>query len=170
MKKLSKRFLNSIDACKEGVERWEEKGSNPDLIATLKQLMQEDKRDCANWLIVRCMNRKQRIEYAVFAARQVLPAFEKEYPEDKRPRLAIEAAIRVMKNNTEKNRYAAEYARSAWYAAGSAEYAAWYAAGSAGSAGSAEHAEYAAWYAGSAMMKKILRHGIKILKGENNDD
>ena len=197
MKKLSKRFLNSIDACKEGVERWEEKGSNPDLIATLKQLMQEDKRDWANWLMARCMVKKQRIAYAAFAAQQVLHIFEKEYPEDKRPRQAIESAIKVMKNNTAKNRSAAgfaaesaaesarsaaEYAESAESAAGYAaeyagyaEYAARYAAWSAEyAARSAEYAarsaEYAAGSARYAMMKKILRHGIKILEGENNDD
>ena len=48
--------------------------------------------DWANWVIVRVMNYDQYVSYAVFAAEQVINIYEKKYPNDKRPRLAIEAA------------------------------------------------------------------------------
>lgn len=50
------------------------------------------------------MTLQQRRELAVFAAEQVLDFFEQENPDDKRPRLAIEAAKKVIENDTEENR------------------------------------------------------------------
>ena len=51
--------------------------------------------------------------YAIFAAEQVIGFFEKKYPEDKRPRKAIEAAKDYLKDPSDKNKaaaYAAAYA------------------------------------------------------------
>ena len=48
--------------------------------------------DWANWVIVRVMTYDQYVNYAVYAAEQVIDIYEKKYPDDKRPRLAIEAA------------------------------------------------------------------------------
>jgi hypothetical protein len=62
--------------------------------------------------------KKDSVLFAIYVARLVLDIFEKEYPEDKRPRLAIEAAERWVKSPTKKNRAAA----------GAAEAAAWVAA------------------------------------------
>jgi hypothetical protein len=72
--------------------------------------------------------KKDSISLAVYAAELVLDKYEKKYPEDKRPREAIEAAKKGLKSNTAKNRSAAESARSA------ARSAAWSAARSARSA------------------------------------
>ena len=69
--------------------------------------------------------KKDSISLAVFAADLVLENYELQYPDDKRPRNAIEAAKRVLKNNTTKNKSAAKSA------AESAESAAWSAAESA---------------------------------------
>lgn len=52
----------------------------------------------ANWLIVRLMDKTQKIKYAIYAAEQVLGIFEKEYPNDDRPRKAIEAVKKYLKN------------------------------------------------------------------------
>ena len=80
---------------------------------------------------------------AIFAAEQVLDIFERRYPDDKRPRQAIEAAKKVLENDTEETRRAAAYAASAAYAgaAPSAAYAA-YAADAA-----ADDAEELRWQA-----------------------
>jgi hypothetical protein len=48
---------------------------------------------------------------------RVLPIFEKKYPDDKRPRLAIEAALVFAADPSEKNKAAAYAADAAAYAA-----------------------------------------------------
>ena len=83
--------------------------------------------------------KEDSVSLAIFASELCIKNFEKEYPKDKRPREAIEAAKTWLKDPTEKNRSAAESAAgSAWSAAGSAgsaaESAAWSAAESAESA------------------------------------
>jgi hypothetical protein len=92
---------------------------------------------------------KDSVMFSIYAARLVLNNFEKEFPDDKRPREAIEAAERYASRPTTKNRNAAESAaEAAWSAAWSAQSAgsaAWSAAGSA--AWSAESAAEAAWSA-----------------------
>ena len=85
------------------------------------------------------------VRFAVDCAKRCLPRFEKVFPEDERPREAIEAAEVWFKNPTEENRRAAESAAesAAWSAAGlaaesAARSAAWSAGAAAGSAGLAE--------------------------------
>ena len=86
---------------------------------------------------------------AVASAELVLPNFEKFYPDDKRPRQAIKAAEKWLKERSEAARSAAwsaaRSAESAASAAESAASAAWSAAESAASA--AESAASAAWSA-----------------------
>jgi hypothetical protein len=61
---------------------------------------------------------------AVYAAELVLGYFEKEYPDDKRPRMAIEAAKRWLGNPTKDTAGVAEVAAKAAIAAAEASYAA----------------------------------------------
>jgi len=127
------------------------------------------------------MNKNQSVQYAIFAAEQVIDIYEGKYPNDKRPRNAIEAAKVYLENPSKKTK---AYANSASYAA----YAAYadHAASSAGYAGYASYATaaaaYAAAYAGHAadaadtagyaysaykrrkMKAKILKYGIGLLK------
>lgn len=65
------------------------------------------------------------VKLAIFAAELVIDEFEKEYPNDDRPRKAIEAAKRVLKHDTEKNRNAASAAWSAAWNAANAASEAW---------------------------------------------
>jgi hypothetical protein len=65
------------------------------------------------------MTCKQNIEIAIFCAEQVIHIYEASYPDDNRPRAAIEAAKAVLANDTEENRKAA---RSAADAADAAHY------------------------------------------------
>ena len=118
--------------------------------------------------------KKDSVALSIYSAELVLKNFEKKYPDDNRPRKALEAAKKVLEKDTKKNRSAAEStAESAWSAAQSAaestaesaglarsaaqsaaqsaESAAESAAGSAWSAESAaESAAGSAWLAGSA--------------------
>lgn len=116
--------------------------------------------------------KKDSVALSIYAAELCIDTFEKEYPEDKGPREAIEAAKKWLKNPTKKNRSAAasaarsaaRSARSAWsarstwsaWSAASAARSAWSAARSAWSAASAAEsaAESAAW---SALIKKISK-------------
>jgi hypothetical protein len=126
--------------------------------------------------------KKDSVALSIYAAELCIDTFEKEYPEDKGPREAIEAAKKWLKNPTKKNRSAAwsaaesarsaaesawsaaqsawSAARSAWSAARSAAESAWSAAQSAWSA--ARSAAESAWSAAqsaaeSALIKKISK-------------
>jgi hypothetical protein len=102
----------------------------------LQKLMDGDKFPWANWLIVRLMNKKQKVQYAIFAAEQVIDIFEKKYPNDDRPRKAIETAKTYLSNPGKKNKDAAAAAAAA---AADAAYAA-----DAAAAAAAAYAAYAA--------------------------
>jgi hypothetical protein len=65
--------------------------------------------------------KRDSVELAVYAAESVIGRFEKQYPDDKRPRAAIEAAKAWLKNPCEKTSAAARAARAARAAA----WAAW---------------------------------------------
>jgi hypothetical protein len=90
--------------------------------------------------------KRMAVEFAIYCASSCLKNFEKEFPDDKRPREAILAAKRWLKNPSQKNK------NDAWSAAWSAESATWSAAWSAESAtwSAARSAWSAAWSAESA--------------------
>ena len=177
MRKLNLVKFKELIPCKEGYE-YVLKLKTTDLRSIFNSLNIYNL-DWSNWLIARLLSRKDKIRYAIFAAEQVIETFEKIFPEDKRPREAINAALKVLKNNTAKNRSAAKSAGSAaWLAAKSAGSAAGSAAWLAGSAAwlagsAAKSAGSAAWLvwsavesAGSAAMKlKIVEYGIELLGG-----
>ena len=97
--KITKEWLLQHKACcsKEDMNR-AEKELKGDITLICNTLLKESRFSDANWVIIQAMTKKQGIEYAIFAAKQVLDIFEKEYPEDKRPRLAIESVERYLKN------------------------------------------------------------------------
>jgi hypothetical protein len=93
--------------------------------------------------------KKDSVALAIFAAEKVIGLYKSKYPKDLRPREAIEAAKKWLRNPTEKNR---EVSASASYAAyASASSASYAASASASYASHASHASasYAA-YAASA--------------------
>src|SRR3990167_2648382 len=88
-----------------------------------KGLIQDDKECWSEMMLEKTYKwtKKDSVSLAIFSAELVLNNFEKKYPDDKRPRQAIEAAKRVLKNDTAKNRSAAwSAARSAAWSAESA--------------------------------------------------
>jgi hypothetical protein len=142
MQKITLEFLKEKKACQDGY----------DFVASLKtesseiifKALIEHNLQWANWLIARVLDRKNRIRYAVFAAEQVIDIYEKKYPDKKKPRNAIEAAKKVLEDDSEINRNAAAYAAYAASASASA------AADAACSSASASDAAYAAYSSASA--------------------
>lgn len=136
--RLDKEWIKKWEPCVEGV-KWLKKQDTDEAIVILKRLIEKEKKyDWANWAIVRCMTYNQYVAYAVYVAEQVIHIYEKENPEDKRPREAIDAAKRCFNNDSKENRSAA-----AW----------------------AESAARAAWAAAkAAMRRRILKYGLELLK------
>ena len=166
---ITKEWIRDKNPCAEALKWWDKKERDPMKILNL--LMKEKKYDWANWFIVRIMTYAQYVNYAVYAAEQVIDIYEIKYPNDNRPRTAIASAKKCIKNPSAKNKHAASdaaYAASAAYgaaystadaASAVAEAASTaYAAG----AGYAAGAVYAAY--GATMKLKILKYGIKLLK------
>ena len=114
----------------------------------------DDKEVWENQRVVKAYKwtKKDSVALSIYVAELCLENFEKVYPSDKRPREAIEAAKKWLKNPTAKNQSAAESAAwsarsAAESAAWSAESASWSAESAAWSAESAESARSAAWSA-----------------------
>jgi len=120
--KVTLAWLRENNACKEGIE-WFKVRKESNLPEVLESLLKEEYFQWANWTIVRFMSHKQKVQYAVFAAEQVIEIFEKKYPEDARPRKAIETAKKWIENPSEENR-AANAAYAAYANAANAAYAA----------------------------------------------
>ena len=125
--KLTMDWLKEKRACEAG-KSWfvENKQEGDDSVDVLRELIQQNQLQWANWTIVHVMNRKQYLAYAIYAAEQVIDIYEKKYPDKKKPREAINAARKVLENDSEENRKAAAAAASDAYAA--AAYAAYAAA------------------------------------------
>ena len=182
--KITKKWLEEKNACSSGTD-WFLAQEETDGIKVVKQLIQIKRLDWANWLIVRIMDYKQYVSYAVYAAELVLPIYEKKYPEDKRPRNAIEAAKKCIDNPSKENKKAAADAAYAAYAASYASYAASYASYAADAAYAAYAADAVAYDAAdaaaaydaadaadaaaafyTAMRLKILKYGLKLLDNQ----
>jgi len=146
--KINKKWLKEKSACSEGYEWFVKRyKTDIDVCELLLALTKDEHFDWARWVFLELgLPKKQYMTFAIKCAELVLPVFEKKYPLDARPRLAIEAAKNWAKNPTRANAAAASAAGYAAYAASAA------AAGYAGYAAYAAAAGYAAYaaYAGYA--------------------
>jgi hypothetical protein len=142
----------------------------------------QDQGDKSAWREMRILKRwklteKQLRQIAIFAAELALPIFEKEHPDDKRPRNAIETAKRYLRGKATLEELAAARAAAmaaagaaAWAAArAAARAAAMDAAGAAARAAAMDAAWAAAWAAamdaaGDAITKTIERKIKSMLK------
>ena len=151
MKEITVEYLESIRACSHAIE-WvrenQSKFNKNNLPYVIRKLIQLKQVDYANWLITRSMSKVQNVKYAIYAAEQVLHIYEKEHPNDKRPRKAMEAAKKWVNNPTEENINAAYAAAAAARAraANAAARAAYAAARAAAAAAASDAAAYAAAY------------------------
>ena len=143
--KITNEWLAKVSAC-GNCKKWFTAQTETNGKKVVQKLVTETKLDWANWLVVRLLNRKEKIRYAIFAAEQVIDMFEEKYPNDKLPRIAIDAAKAVLEHDTKANRAAASAAADA------AAYAA------------ADAAASAAAYA-AAMKQKIIEYGITLIEG-----
>jgi hypothetical protein len=191
--KITSEWLQKQHACLSEVE-WFKNQTETKPEVLIAKLIDEERLDWANWLIVRVLTHKQQVAYAIYAAERAVEIFEKHNPKDKRPRKTIDAARAVLKRDTQKNREAAaaafdsafDSAKAAVYdyavydnsaeraaaerasaGAASAYNAAFAAAyGYAYSAAAAERAAYSAAVAADdkKMKNRILAFGLKLLK------
>jgi len=182
---ITEEFLKDIHPCDEGYQWWLNHGRPADSQATLETLIADEQINWANWLIVRLMNRKQKIAYAIYAAEQVISIYKLKYPDDNRPQKAIDAAKKFLSDTSTKNKDAvhatdaaaavvyeadaAVYAADAAVCAANAAYAADAAAVTVYAADAAVCAANAAYAADSAeMLIKIIKHGMSLMTFEEN--
>jgi hypothetical protein len=110
---ITKEWLQEQNACQLGID-WFVSHSFKTVNTVVKGLIKDKKFEWADWLLTHLFSHKQNVLFACFSAKLSLKYFEKQYPNDKRPRLAIEAAIKWSKYPTKENQSAA------WSAAESA--------------------------------------------------
>ena len=183
--KVTKQQLLDAGACSSVVLYFDDiKRKQWDVKKLLKHVIKQGNYSDAVYGLSYLMTHEQRIEWSIYCAYECLHEFEKEYPDDSRPRKAIEAAQKYLDNPCSETqeltwsaRSAARSARStAWAATGAAEWsAAWSAAKSAESTiESARSAWSTARSTGrtvelaaeSAAYEKLLQKGLEILLGE----
>jgi len=179
MKKITKEWLRKNNACTNGI-KWFLSQDETNTATVLLKLVECGRPDDALWVIEKIINKNQSVRLAIFSARLCLSEFEALYPDDKRPRMAIEAAeayiARPCEATKSSARSAAESAwsaRSARSARSPASAAAWSAAWSAWSAAwsaARSAARSAAWSARRGAKLEIIREAICIIglhQGEN---
>jgi hypothetical protein len=188
MKKITitKEWLVKKRACSDGM-KWFLKEGKSDIYKLIEQL-KEVNCGWTGWLITRVLGKIDNVKYAVFAAKQVLEIYEKQYPLDNRPRKAIAAAKAYIDNPTNKNAYAAhtaayaaddaadaDYAvantaaraaRAAAYTAADAAYAAYTAAYTAAYAASLHSSVAAVAAAKKEIQLKIIAYGSRLLRAQ----
>ena len=98
--KITIELLEKYEACEEGID-WFNAQEETDLAKVCDKLLAEDYFDWANWLLSRILSKDNKIRYAIHAAELVLHVFEEKYPDDDRPRKAIEAAKEYLKNQSD---------------------------------------------------------------------
>ena len=106
---ITMQWLEENGACQESRDAWRaERDNNHEVM--VHRLMDGGQFDWANWLVSRLLARDDRVRYAIHAAELVLSIYETTYPDDDRPRKAIEAAKEYLSAITVRAAYAAAYA------------------------------------------------------------
>ena len=149
MIKITLRQLKTLQACEPGII-WFKKQKDKSLKGIVKNLLDDNHFDYVKWLLKNLLTKEQNQLWAINSAESVLGLFETKYPNDLRPRQAIQAAKDFLAGKiTAYDAYAAAHAAAdAAYAAHAAAYAAAhaaaYAADAADAADAAAHAAHAA--------------------------
>ena len=88
--KITADYLKQLNACPEAVI-YTSKLPEMELVDLIKFFQADpnpsldNKFNWISWLLVSLMTKEQRLKYAIFSAQQVIPIFEKQYPNDTRP-------------------------------------------------------------------------------------
>ena len=144
--------IRSFSPCKPG---WEKlllslgKTKADDEPLSMKAILDSNGINDAMWCI-RALDKKYIVGFAVYCAEAVIPIFEKKYPDDERPRKAIELAKKCNAADAADAADAAYAVASAAYDAADDDYAAYAAASAADAADAAARAASAAAAAASA--------------------
>ena len=149
MKTITSEFLKENNACSSGLMAFNDNYllGKAKLDVIINDCIKSDiisNLQYANWLLIRIFTRKQKLRYAIFSAESVIEIYESKYPDNDKPRKAIEAAKAVLKSDTKENRKLA--------AAAAADAA--YATATAAAADAAAYAAAAAAYAAYAAAAK----------------
>ena len=169
-KNITEAWLKKEKAC-SGEVGWFLSQKETDEVRVIQALISDGYLKWANWTLARRLpTQESRIKYAVYGPKQVLKNFEVEFPDDKSPRAAINAAKAALKDPSKKNKEAAGSAADAAAKSAGCGCAADADAKSAGAAARAAASaafsatKYAAGSSESAMMLKILNYGLQLLK------
>jgi hypothetical protein len=134
---VNKEIVAKFNPCKDRFENFTSKypdfSGNFEEFSKLGEITYSDK----IWVLTKFLNKDQGVKAAIKIAKTTLNIFESKYPDDKRPRQALEAAEKWLNEPTEANRDAA-------YTAADAAAAAADAAAAAAAADAAAAAAYAA--------------------------
>jgi len=164
--KITLEQIKKLRPCKEGLAWYEENVNSEDLITILVEI-DNYRPDWARWLFTNLMDKDQYVEVAIYSAKLVLNVFEEKYPNDERPRKAIEAAEKYLENKNDDTHDAVDAARAAAVdaaraAAVDAAYAAAYAAYAAYIAVDADDAD--------EVRIKIINKAVEILERYENKE
>jgi len=155
---ITEEFLLGEDACLDRRNYWL-LTSEPDVCKVLMKCLRDNHFDYANWLIVRYMDRQQRLRYALYAAQQVAYIYNEQYPGDERINDALNAVRAVIRDDTEETRRAARVASYATGKASEASYA----------AGADRAVAYAAFRAApdrQEMRTRLINRGMRIMQDD----
>jgi len=145
--KITKEWLEQNNACTDGVD-WFEKQNQTDARKLMILAAVSGNGEYSQWGINQLLrgDKTKAVKVAIFAAELVLDRFEQEYPNDNRPRKAIDAAKDYIKSGKEP----ADGAYVAFAAAAAASHTAYDAAAFNAAAEYAAAAYAAAAYAAAA--------------------
>jgi hypothetical protein len=147
--KITQEQIEELNPCTAGFD-WYLQNKNEDLLQLLLNVNKTNP-SWARWLFTNLMDKRQNVEIAIYSAELVLHTFENKYPNDLRPRKALEAAKDYLKTKSavaDADSSTASYTAS--YAAAAASYVAAYASYVADAAAYAADAAYAASYVADA--------------------
>jgi len=106
---ITNEWLKERKACIQGI-KWFENQDLTDSNDIIKHFIENKKHiDWASWLIVRTMEYKQYVSYAVFAVEQVIDIFKGNYPLDNIAMEAMESAKKCIDNPNIINKENASY-------------------------------------------------------------
>lgn len=100
--RLSKDLIKTLNP-PDGLLRWYEDNGSSNVLATIV-LMELHKPEWSSWLITRLMSKEQSTQLMVYVAKDAVDLFEQYNVKDTRPREALEAAQKVLTDDTVENR------------------------------------------------------------------
>jgi hypothetical protein len=103
---ISKAWLDIFDAPQAVRDLWKKKKEiNPRV--TIEALIKKGKYSMASWVLVRALNRKNKVKYALYALELTIKAFEARYPDDHGPKKAVQTGKEALNTGIREAKEAA---------------------------------------------------------------